>query len=212
MQVSRLLQRIARKDSNKEKIAEEVLLSPVMLTEIMAGVRAEKSSVRFGCSKILRLISEKAPALLYPHMDFFVRLAGDQNTFLRMDAARVIGNLTVVDFDGKFERIFEEYFAPIRGPAMIPAANIIGTAAKIAAAKPSLADRIAGEILKVERAEYATGECRNVALGHAIQSFDLFLELIQDKASVSRLVKRQLQNPRVGTRKKAEAFVRKHGL
>lgn len=212
MPSSNLLQRITRKGSNKEKIADEAAFNPGVLAEVMAGVRAEKPTARFGCSKVLRLISEKTPALLYPHMEFFVGLSRDRNTFLRMDAARVIGNLAVVDFDGKFDRIFEEYFAPIKGPAMIPAANIIGTAAKIATARPFLADRIAGEILKVERAEYATAECRNVALGHAIQSFDLFFELVQDKASVSRLVKKQLQNPRTATRKKAEAFVRKHGL
>jgi hypothetical protein len=212
MPVSKPLQRIARKGSNKEKIAEEVARNADAIAEVLAGVRAEKPSVRFGCSTVLRLISEKAPAILYRHMDFFVRLLGDQNTFLRMDAARVIGNLTMVDFDGKFDRIFEEYFAPIKGPAMIPAANIIGTAAKIALAKPFLADRIAAEILKVERAHYATAECRNIALGHAIQSFDLFFEQVGDRASVSKLVRKQLKNPRAATRKKAEAFITKYGL
>jgi hypothetical protein len=145
-------------------------------------------------------------------MEFFVRLLDSENTFLRLDAACVLANLATVDSQGKFDVIFEKYFAPVAGPAMIPAANIIGTAAQIARAKPGLTAKITAEILKVENAKYATEECRNVALGHAIRFFDSIFGQIEDKAPVVNLIKRQLTNTRPATRKKAEAFVKKHGI
>ena len=87
---------------------------------------------------------------------------------------------------------------------MIAAANTIQGAADIALAKPHLADRIATEIIKVDRAHYATPECRNVAVGHAIQALDRFFEHIQKKDSVLAFVESQFDNPRPATRKKAE--------
>ncbi len=76
--------------------------------------------------------------------------------------------------------------------------------------KPELSDKIAQEILKVEKAKYQTAECRNVALGHAIKSFDQFFDQIEDKEPVIKLIKRQLKNTRNATRKKAEKFIKKH--
>ena len=95
---------------------------------------------------------------------------------------------------------------------MITAANIIGSSAKIALAKPELADCIAVEILKVEKAVYQTDECRNVAIGHAIKSFQRFFDQIKQKEPVIKFIKQHLINSRSGTRKAAEKFVKTYGI
>jgi len=95
---------------------------------------------------------------------------------------------------------------------MISAANVIGGAARIALARPGLADRVAAEVLKVERASYATAECRNVAIGHAVSAFGEFFHVLRrQRAPVLEFVRRQLTNSRPATRKKAERFLRKIG-
>ena len=91
----------------------------------------------------------------------------------------------------------------------------MGSSARIALAKPELTERITREILKVEKAKYKrhgklSPECRNVAIGHAIDSFDKFFEQIENKAAVIAFVKRQLSNTRKPVAKKAERFIRKH--
>ncbi len=207
-----LLQRIGRKDSDKVKIADELLSDPEAIPSVLEGLSASSARIRFGCSKILRLASEKKPEFLYPSIDFFVNMLDNENTFLRMDAARIIANLAMVDSQCKFERIFGKYFAPITGPALIPAANVIGSAARIVRAKPGLTGKIVEEILKVEKATYATEECRNIALGHAIQSLDTIFKQIEDTAPVVTLIRKQLGNTRPATRKKAEVFMKKHGI
>ncbi len=83
-------------------------------------------------------------------------------------------------------------------------------AAKIALAKPETTDRITAEILKVARAKYQTAECRNVAIGGAIESFDQFFAQIEDKEPVIKFVKKQLRNTRAATLKKAERFLARH--
>ena len=129
---------------------------------------------------------------------------------MQWQAIYVIANLARADSRNKFEKIFDKYFAPIPGPAMVTAANVIKAAAKIALARPEMTGRIAAELLKVDRAKYQTAECRNIALGHAMKSFDQFLDHIEDKEPVIKLVKRHLRNPRSATRRKAERFIARH--
>jgi len=135
-----------------------------------------------------------------------------ENGIMQWKAIYVIANLASVDNKKQIEKVFDRYFAPISGPALITAANVVRGGAKIAAAKPQLADRVAKEILKVENARYKTPECRRIALGHAIEAFDHFYAGIKNKKPVIGPVRRQLESPRNATRKKAQRFMKRHGL
>ena len=211
MNESTLLTQIARKKSDKDAIADKVVRQPELLAEVFEGLKSDTPEIKYGCSKVLRLVSERKPAVLYPSLDLFVGLLDCDNSFLKWDAARIVGNLAAVDSRKRIERMLDRYLQPIRGDVMITAANVIGSAAKIALAKPGLADKIARQILKVEKAEYQTAECRNVAIGHAITSLDRFFDLISQKQAVVRFVRRQLTNRRNAVRKKATEFLKRHG-
>jgi hypothetical protein len=106
----------------------------------------------------------------------------------------------------------DKLLQPIPGPQMIAAANVMQAAAVIAAAQPLLADKLAAGILRVSRAKYETNECHNVAIGHAIQSLGRFPESIRRQAAVVNFVRRQLDNPRPATRRKAGRFLKKGSL
>jgi hypothetical protein len=209
MSGSKLQQEIAKKETDMEKTVAKVIKKPELLSEVFEGLGSDKARIKYGCVKALRLISEKKPEILYPRMDFFSDLLDSDNNFFKWGAIHTIANLAAADSERRFEVIFDKYFAPIPGPELIPAGNVIGGAAKIALAKPELSDRIAKEMLKVEKAKYQTAECRNVAMGHAIKSFDLFFDQIKDKEPVIKLIKKQLKNTRNATRKKAEKFLKK---
>lgn len=212
MAESSLFQRIANKEDGIEIIAAEVVEKPELVVKLVEGLGNKQARVKYGCEKVLRMVSERKPEILYPHFDLFVRLLDGDNTFLKWGSIHILANLAAVDIERKFDRIFDRYFAPIPGPSLIPAANTIGGAAKIALAKPELIARITRELLKVEKAEYQTTECLNVALGQVINSFEMFFDQVEDKAPVISLVKRQLKNTRSATRKKAEAFIKRRGL
>jgi hypothetical protein len=201
---------LSRKGADPGLAADAAARNPKMLASVLEGIAAKEARVRYGCAKVLVIISEKWPSALYPRFDFLAGLLDSENKILRWNATWILANLATVDSRKKFEKIFDRYFAPIPGPVMITGANVIGAAARIAKAKPSLSGRISAELLKVERAEYQTPECRNIALGHAIKSFDQFFDQIEDKKPVIRLIRKQLENTRPATRKKAERFLHKH--
>jgi HEAT repeat protein len=200
--------RIRQAALNPAQLARKAITDPRLIPAIAEGLKADKPRVKYGCAKALRLISEQRPDLLYPHFDFFVRLLDHENKILQWDAAFVLSHLARVDTDDKLAAIFARYFSSIPGPVMITAATAIQGGARIAQAKPHLADRIAAEVLKVARAGYRTPECRNVAIGHAILALSDLLPLLRRPAAVIQFVRKQTRNPRPATRKKAEHFLK----
>jgi len=185
------------------------MISEFQIEEWIRGLSAQPARVKYGSSKALRLASREAPEMVYPHFDRFVAQLAGENTIFRWNAAWTLGHLAAADQAGRIEKLLSRFCAPIAGPELIGAANVIGAAAEIALAKPHLADRIAGQILHVERASYATPECQNVAIGHAIRSLGRFFPAVKRKGPVLEFVRRQLGNPRPATRRKAQQFLKR---
>jgi hypothetical protein len=206
--MSALASLIRRAALNPAQLASRAIKDPRLLPAIVDGLQAEQARVKYGCAKALRLIAEQHPALLYPHWDFFVRLLDHENNILQWHALYLLSQLVRVDSRNRFSGLFARYFSSISGPVMITAATAIQGGARIAQAKPRLADRIAAEVLKVERARYQTAECRNIAIGHAIVALGEMLPLLEQAAPVLQFVRRHTRNSRAATRKKAECLLK----
>ena len=212
-----IIDKISKKGSNKEKLAKEVIKSPELIPQLLEGLNNRKGSIRLGCEKILRLISEQQPKLIYPHFNTFAKMLDSENSILKWGAIITISNLISVDTNAEFKKIFEKYFSLITGKTMITASNGVKNAWKIALEKPESADNIAREILRAEKARYEnkgqlSPECNNIVCGHAIDSFDKFYHTICEKKPVLGFVKRQLNNTRKPVSKKAEKFLSKHKI
>ncbi|MDD5015762.1 MAG: hypothetical protein PHW73_11835, partial [Atribacterota bacterium] len=174
MREQKIIEQIKSK-KDIDKLVNQVIKNPKIIELLISTIDNEKGSIKFGCEKVIRLVSGKKPELVYPYFDFFVKLLDSENNFLKWGAIITISNLSRVDSKNQFEKIFNKYYAPVIGPMMVTAANIVGNSWKIAQAKPELIDRIVDEILKIEKAKYEykgelSTECNNVVCGHAIDS------------------------------------------
>lgn len=204
-----ILEALSGRAPKLQNLAKQIEGDPELLLAVMDALGSITPRIRFAASKLLRIASEQFPEALYPHFDSFVRLLHDKNSILRWNAILALGNLAAADHQKKLDPILGNYLAPISGKSLIDAANTIRGAAAIARAKPYLADEIANAILAVEEARYATRECRNVAIGHAINALDEFFPSLQDQHKILSFVRRQTRNPRRATANKARKFLAK---
>jgi hypothetical protein len=189
-------------------LADAVEHNHELIEEVLAGIGAKRAGVKFGASKALRIMSERLPELLYRHFDFFAAMLDHDNQILKWNATLTLANLARVDRAGKIEAILDQYLDLISGPNMITAANAIRGAAIIGLAKPHLVRRILLRIMRVERVEYATPECRNVAIGHALRALEQLADLLPDRRVLRLFAARQLGNPRPATSAKARRFLK----
>lgn len=207
MKESKILDELGKKGIEAEDLADKVSRNPDLLPEILDGVSSAEARLRFNSAKILRIISEKQPKILYSKIEFFVDLLDSENNILKWIAIDIIGNLASVDSENKFDRIFRRFYDLLSDESMITAGHVIDNSGKIAVAKPYLQDRITEKLLKVEKIEYKTSECRNILLGKVISSFDKYIDQFDNKKKMISLVRRQLKNSRKATRAKAEKFL-----
>jgi hypothetical protein len=211
---SGLLQKLADKSVTKKTLLQMVKQDFTLLPTVLNGVSSSKAAIRYGCAKVLMDLSEEHPEKLYPHMDFFVNLLGSKYRILTWNAMAIIANLAKVDEDKKFDAILGKYYSFLNDAYMVTVANVVGNSAKIALAKPYLAQKITEELLKVENISttpHLTEECKRVIAEQAIKSFALFFSEIEQKETVISFVARHRYSPRKTLRKAAEEFLTKFG-
>lgn len=196
----------------KEELRQKVKQNFNLLPEVLNGVSSSKAAIRYGCAKVLMDLSEEHPEKLYPHMDSFINLLDSKYRILTWNAMAIIANLAKVDADKKFDAIFDKYYSFLDDAYMVTVANVVGNSAKIALAKPYLAQKITKELLKVENISttpHLTEECKRVIAEHAIKSFALFFSDIEQQEKVISFVAKHRNSSRKTLRKAAEDFLTK---
>ena len=163
---------------------------------------------KFAVAKGLVRTSEEQPELLVPHFGTFCHLLEAENSIIRWSAIRIVANLAAADRRLRLDRILDRYLAPILGPAMITATTTIQGAARIARSRKRLAPRLVMAMLQVERGNYQTAECRNIAIGHALKALSTLDPTMSRAQEVLSFAERQFDNPRPGTRRLAAAFLK----
>ena len=208
----KLLQRLQDKTLSKGQLLEQLRKDSGLIQGVLLGLESQKPSVRYGCGRVLMDYSEEQPEKLYPYMDVFVGLLDSRHRILVWNGMAVIANLTRVDADGKFDRIFEKFYGFLGDEYMVTVASVVGHSAKIAQAKPYLVDEIVNRLLSVENiptTPHLTEECRRVIIEKTIISLDAFFDRVTMKEAVLTFVGRYTSSPRRTLRSEAETFVRK---
>ncbi len=122
-----------------------------------------------------------------------------------------IANLTAVDAEGKFERIYDLYYGFLGDDYMVTVANTVVNSAKIGANKPYLADRIAAELLKVQNLQttpHLTEECKLVIAEKAIETFDTLIRYTHDKEALISFAQKHKNSSRASLAKCAGLFLK----
>ena len=206
-----ILEKLGKKEIKAEDIAKNVTKNPSLLPEIFNGISSKNPRTKIKSAKILRVISEKNPEILYSKMDFFADLLDSENKILKWNAIDVIGNLTSIDSKNKFDEVFKEYYSFLSAESMITVAHVVDNSGKIANARPHLTQKITSELLKIEKIPTQpnlTQECKNILLGKAILAFGMYFDQVENKDNVISFVKRQKNNTRNATKVKAEKFLK----
>ncbi len=213
---SNLIQRLATRDITKKELEEEAEGNPALVPKIVEGLASPKAAVRNGCARVLMNLSGRHPEWLYSHWEAFAGALDSGHRILSWGAIATIANLSAVDSESRFEAIFDRYYALIGDGYMVTVANVVGNSAKVARAKPRLADRIAEKLLGVEKiatGPHMTDECRRVVAEKAVEALGSFYHLLGPdmKKRVSAFVKKQLKSSRVSLAETAKEFLVRNG-
>jgi len=203
-----MLPDLSKKSVSVEGIAKKALKDEKVFSQVLEGLTSKKETIRFNSFKILLLISEKHPKVLYPKWDFFAELLSRDNTYHKYIAIYIIANLTRADTKNKFEKIFAKYYNLLNDKSVIPAAHLAANSGKIARAKPKLQTKITNKLLSIDKTHHDP-ERRDLIKGYAIESFSEYFEEAKNKKKIIEFVEKQLNSKSPRTKKKAKEFLKK---
>ena len=89
-----------------ETAAKIALKDKKLREELLENLWSKNETLRYNSHKILFAVTEQKPELLYPKFDDLVKFLDSDNTYHKLSAVLLLGNLTKADKDNKFEKIF----------------------------------------------------------------------------------------------------------
>jgi len=203
---------LTSKEKNSDELVQQVTGNPVFLPCLIDGISSASAVTKFKCAKVLNILSEQKPGLLYPYFDCFESLLDSSNKILKWNVIDITMNLSSVDSENKVDKIFGKLFGFLLEGSLITAGHVVEGSDKLARAKPYLKERITQEILKVEQVTLPTEECRNILKGKSIDTFSRYIDHPEKHPEIVAFIRRQTRNTRNSTRKRAEDFIRKYKL
>ena len=204
-----------KKAADLDGLVTEAGNSPDFLNDLFEIVRSERSTVRYSCTKVIRMLSEQQPDTIYPHFDDAADWLRDSNSFVKWDGILTLANLAAVDTQHRFASIYEQYFGLLLDSKMVTAANVAGNAWKIVQAQPAWEPDITKRLLEVPQIVYLhhgepSAECNRVMCGHVLDCFDCYFDLSHSQKDMLCFARSQLSSSRKTVAKKAARFLKKH--
>ena len=204
-----MISELLKKNINPEKHANNVIERPDEINQYLDGLLSKNETYRYNCFKVINVVSEKQPDMLYPHWDFFKDHLKSKNNYHKMSAVSIIANLTAVDKEDRFKKIFNEYFENLKSEKTIVPIYVVKSSGKIANFKPELEEKITNFLLDIENIH--TGKQIELLKSAVIESFSELYDKTQKKNKVVSFVKKQLKSDSPKTRKAARDFINKWG-
>lgn len=197
-----------------QDLVKRALDDPTMIDACFEIIGTESSGIKFASTKIIRLISEQKPELVYPYYDVVMGWFEHPNSFIKWDGIRIMANLWDVDRAVKFMPMYERYFDMIRDPQMITAANVIGQAWKLISIRPELEPDITRRLLEVPNITYLykgepSPECGRIVSGQVLECFGHYFDRSTQQKEMLDYAYKLLDCPRKAVSKNAERFLKR---
>ena len=165
--------------------------------------------MKYGFAKELLKKGAESPEHLYDYFEQWTQMLKDENNILRWTAIDIIGYLSSVDESNKTEQSIPDLIQLLHSGHLITCNHAIFALGLIAQNKPKHRKKILTELVAISNDEFESEECKNIATGKVIESFNFFLDDIKDDKPVINFIRAATRNSRNATKQKAERLISK---
>jgi hypothetical protein len=194
------------KNINIKAVAKKAVKNDELMATLLDSLWSKNETIRYNCHKVLFLLTQEQPQTLYSKWDYFEEFLESDNTYHKLSAVLLLANLTQIDKDNKFERLFDRYYDLLDDKSFITAAYVAGASGKIARAKPRLRTRITNRLLNIDKTHH-NPERKDLVKASIIEAFEEYIGQTRDKKRIVDFVQQQLSCRSPKTKKAAKEFL-----
>jgi hypothetical protein len=201
------MENLNKKDFEPESLVDISIKDPKILNQLIQNLEVKDDTLRYNSHKVLLIISQDAPEVLYPQWDFFAKLLKSKNNFHKVIGIQILANLVKVDVANKFESIFDIYCSLIDAKSVMTASHLALNLGKIAKVKPDMREKVTDVLLAIDQTHHESSR-KDLIKASVIESFNEYFNEIKNKEEVIKFVETQLNSKSPKTRKAAEKFLK----
>lgn len=194
------------KNINIKAVAKKAVENDELMAILLDSLWSKNETIRYNCHKVLFLLTQEQPQTLYSKWDYFEEFLESDNTYHKLSAVLLLANLTQIDKDNKFERLFDRYYDLLDDKSFITAAYVAGASGKIARAKPRLRTRITNRLLNIDKTHH-NPERKDLVKASIIEAFEEYIGQTRNKKRIVDFVQQQLNCRSPKTKKAAKEFL-----
>jgi hypothetical protein len=203
-----MLNNLKKKKIDIEGIANKALKDKKLLAELLENLWSKNETIRHNSHKVLLFLSQEHSTALYPKWDYLTKFLDSDNTYHKLSAIHLLANLTKVDKDGKFEKIFNKFYGLLDDKSFITAVYVAGASGQIVKAKPKLQTRITNRLLSIDKTHHEQ-ERKDLVKASIIEAFQEYFDQARNKKRILEFVKKQLNCKSPKTKKTAKEFLKR---
>jgi hypothetical protein len=196
------------KSVNIKAVAKKALKDDKLMAELLDNLWSKNETIRYNSHKVLCLISQEHPRILYSQWDYFAQFLKSNNTYHKLSAIHILTNLIKADTRGKFEKMFDQFYGLLDDKSFITAAYLAGASGKIARAKPKLQAKITNRLLSIYKTHHQQ-ERKDLVKASIIEAFGEYFDQTRNKKRILEFVEQQLNCESPKTRKIAKEFMKR---
>ena len=196
------------KNINIKAVAKKAVKNDELMATLLDSLWSKNETIRYNCHKVLFLLTQEQPQTLYSKWDYFEEFLESDNTYHKLSAVLLLANLTQIDKDNKFERLFDRYYDLLDDNSFITAAYVAGASGKIARATPRIRTRITNRLLNIDRTHHGQ-ERKDLVKASIIGAFEEYFDQTRNKKRIFDFVQKQLSCKSPKARKAAKEFLKR---
>jgi hypothetical protein len=202
-----MIAKLNNKNIDIKTVAKKALKNDKLLAELLDNLWSKNETIRYNSHKVLFFITERHPQALYSKWDYFVQFLNSDNTYHKLSAVLLLANLTRIDKNKKFEKMFDRFYDLLNDKSFITAVYVAVVSGKITRAKPKLQTKITNRLLNIDKTNHDP-ERKDLVKGAAIESFKEYYEEAKNKKKIMDFVKKQTKSKSPKAKKIAKEFIK----
>lgn len=170
------------------------------------------TAIKYMAEKTLRVLSIEYPKDLFPYTDILFPYLKSDNHFIKWGLIITLANL--LEKEGLWDRIKEEYYSFLDSKELVEFGNTVSTLDKVIQKNQEEETYFVSLLCKTDTHTFlhkgeVSKECQNVAIGHVLDFFTKIYSNSLYQKEIENFTKRQVNNPKESTRKKAVSLLKK---
>lgn len=213
MNTEEIIDTISREDFNLDSFVNLAISNEQARSEIVHQMLHHKHiMVYYHCYYVIAKASEQCPDLFYPYWENFASLLEHKNSYHRDFAITILANLTAVDKEDRFSRIFDDYFEHLHDAKFMTANGCVKNTEKIARYKPELKHEIITVLLDIDNQCVYPEKQKGLLKGSVLEIIEQVYENSEEKEALETFILMELNSVSPKTRKKAKELALKYDL